>query len=137
MLEEGSFTMNRLGSILGMSPKGIVRTIAILALFLSIWTRPTMSQTQGLSPSIMPENEVELQSDPPFVATCMARIENDAEKLGWRFGNSILTRSDNWGLVWRVDFHTKSEPADSTSVNRVVCWRRPSEDGIAVAFFFG
>jgi hypothetical protein len=67
----------------------------------------------------------------------MARIANDAEQQGWRFGNSILTRSDTWGLVWRIDFQIKDQPTDWPTVNRIVCWRPPGQDGIAATFAFG
>lgn len=96
-----------------------------------------MSQSDDLSPSLAPENEAELPSDPTFVDACMTRIAQHAEQFGWRFGNSTLTRSDHWGLVWRVDFKTKDGPAESPFVNRVVCWQRPGDSSIAVEFAFG
>jgi hypothetical protein len=93
-----------------------------------------MSQLQDMIPSVAPENELEVPDDPSFVATCMAWIADDAERLGWRFGNSTLTQSDKWGLVWRVDFRTKNQSEQSASVKRVLCWRRPGEDDVGIAF---
>ena len=70
-----------------------------------------MSESEALHPGAVPENEIELPNDPSFVAACIASIEDHVEKFGWRFGNSILTRHEHRGLVWRVDIQTKHESA--------------------------
>jgi len=35
----------------------------------------------------------------------------------------IVTRSPEWGLVFRADFHLGGEPA-SEYVNRLICWTK-------------
>jgi hypothetical protein len=81
-------------------------------------------------PSGVPEkNEIEIPNDPSFVAACIASIADDAERLGWRLGNSILTWHHHWGLVWRVDILTRHDSVQRAS--RYICWRPPDmEDGI-------
>jgi hypothetical protein len=53
-----------------------------------------------------PQGEIVLadEDEPLFVAACKAVIVDEAERFGWSLGNSLLTRSAKWGLVWRVDF---------------------------------
>ena len=116
---------------------GIVLLAAVVAVFVPILGDQAMSQSQDISPSLVPQSELRVSNAPSFVASCMARITPDVEKFSWRIGNSILTQSDQWGLVWRADFQTKAESEQSRYVNRVVCWRRPGETDVAAAFAFG
>jgi hypothetical protein len=90
-----------------------------------------------LFPSMEPGNEEPRTSDASFVDACMARIADDAEKLGWQFGNSVLSSNDKWGLVWRADFEVKNQSMEQGYVNRVICWSALGDDGIGVAFAVG
>jgi hypothetical protein len=89
-----------------------------------------MSPSELDNPSGVPEkDEIEIPNDPVFVTACIASIAEDAERIGWRLGNSILTRHPHWGLVWRVDILTKHDSGQRAS--RYICWRPPDmEDGI-------
>lgn len=50
--------------------------------------------------------------------------QDEAKALHWRIGKSLLTRSDRWGLVWRVNVQTLGM-AGSRRVSRVVYWGDP------------
>jgi hypothetical protein len=88
-----------------------------------------MTDSDSLFPDIVPgKSEIEVPNEPSFVAACMADIADHVERCGLRFGNSILTRHDRWGLVWRVDILAEHESGRTT---RYICWRPPDmEDGI-------
>lgn len=97
---------------------------------LSLQGYVVMNPSELYHPSGVPEkNEIEMPNDPSFVAACLASVVDDAERLGWRLGNSILTRHPHWGLVWRVDILKTDESAQWA--RRYLCWRPPDmEDGI-------
>ncbi len=62
----------------------------------------------------------------------MSHFADEAKKYGWRFGNSMLTRSGEWGLVWRIDFELPSRRPQAENlvlVNRIVCWRKSGPEG--------
>ena len=96
-----------------------------------------MSQASELFPNPVPQNEVVLLSEPLFTEACKSHIADAAEKLGWLLGNSMLTRNENWGLVWRVDFATPSDSANSALVNRAICWGGSDGKDIGTAVVFG
>jgi hypothetical protein len=56
--------------------------------------------------------------------------------LDWRFGKSVLTRSAEWGLVWRIYFVVAKSFDEAKTVNRAICWRAPHSDGVATATVF-
>ena len=87
-----------------------------------------MTETDHILPALAPsDDEVVLPADPSFESECMAAISDSAKELKWQFKNSILTRSEKWGLVWRVDFETPGVSASTGFINRVACWRLPEE----------
>jgi hypothetical protein len=88
-------------------------------------------------PNPTPQHETVVNDDPAFVEACMARIAEDVERQGWRLGKSIVTRSKEWGLVWRVDFEIQGGPYGSNRVDRVICWRSPDSEDIGLAVVFG
>jgi hypothetical protein len=95
-----------------------------------------MKQSELDHPNLMPENEVEVPDDTSFVALCMADIADHAKRFGWRFGDSILTRHHQWGLVWRVDIQSGHASAQSNLMYRFICWRPPDmTDGIGGTVF--
>jgi hypothetical protein len=92
-----------------------------------------MSQESTFGPNLAPsQGEVVLPDDPSFTEGCMSHFADAAQRFGWRFGKSILTRSSEWGLVWRVDFELASVPpgGDLGLVNRIVCWRKSEPEGV-------
>jgi hypothetical protein len=87
-----------------------------------------MKREEHACPGTAPENETTVLSDPKFIEQC--KIDLEAEALGWRFGASLLTRSDNWGLIWRADILTRRNTRA-----RVAIWRRPGTNGFGTAYF--
>lgn len=89
-------------------------------------------------PGPTPQDETVIDGNASFIEACKAAIAKDAEQFDWCFGNSILTRSKDGCLVWRVDFQTP-RPGTPGLVNRVVCWQLAGSDhdGLAKAFLFG
>lgn len=81
-----------------------------------------MNQKPGLYPSAVPKGETVVAGNPIFVNACMSIVSIDASSLGWRLGKSILTHSDVWGLVWRIDFQVPDQSADLELINRFICW---------------
>jgi hypothetical protein len=116
------------------------RTVVFLALFLLTVPGQAMSQETPFRPNLAPaQDEVVLPDDPSFTEACMSQIADSAKKFDWRFGKSILTRSSEWGLVWRMDFELPTLPpgGDLGLVNRVTCWRKSELDGFGVVYSFG
>jgi hypothetical protein len=86
-------------------------------------------------PSLAPQDDEVLTEDPSFVEFWMSRFADRAQKFDWRFGHSVLTRSSQWGLVWRVDFELGNLRASDTGlVNRLVCWGKWEMDGTIASF---
>jgi hypothetical protein len=80
-------------------------------------------------PSVVPDNEVEVPDETAFIALCMADMAEHAERVGWRFGESLLTRHPEFGLVWRVDIKTRDETSQSPCRSRYIFWRPPDMTG--------
>jgi hypothetical protein len=92
-----------------------------------------MTDTSKWHPSSTPQDEIALDDESSFVDECMARIADDVERFGWRLGKSIVTRSNEWGLVWRVDL---LETPSLGRIRRIICWRPPGSDGTGLAIVY-
>ena len=91
-----------------------------------------MDESSKCFPNVTPLHET-VVDDPSFVEACMARIAADLESRGWRLGKSIVTRSQEWGLVWRVDL---LGTALLGRIRRIICWRQMSKEDIGFAFVY-
>jgi hypothetical protein len=88
-------------------------------------------------PGPVPQDETAISDQASFIEACKAVVTRDAEQFGWSFGNSIVTRSKDGCLVWRVDFDTPRTAGQIRDVvNRVVCWQPPGSDDISLAVLF-
>jgi len=84
-------------------------------------------------PSWVPaDDEVVLDTDSNgFVeGFCKPYIADRVEKLGYRYGNSLLTWSNQYGLIWRVDrigpdYREQYRHPDDHTVSRDMMWRLP------------
>ncbi len=92
-----------------------------------------MDDVSKLFPGATPQHETVLNDAPSFVEACRAQIADDAERIGWRFGKSIVTRSKEWGLVWRVDL---LGPAVLGRTQRIVCWRQLGSTDVGFAYVY-
>jgi len=108
-----------------------VSTIVVLwfACILATSGADAMKNSDQLFPPLVPKDEVVLTPDPIFEAECKAEISDQAREFKWQFGTSLLTKSEDWGIVWRMDFDIPGVPASSGLINRVICWRTPEESG--------
>jgi hypothetical protein len=113
------------------------RALIVAIALLAIGVQTAMCQSENHLPQMEPQNELMAPSETAFVEECKARISDDAKKFGWIFGNSIVTRSDKWGLIWRVDFFLPGDEKRRGLINRIICWRAANEEGISAAFAFG
>jgi hypothetical protein len=87
------------------------------------------------TPPMVPDRETVVADEPFFVDACKAAFADAAQRLGWSFGKSLLTQSQKWGLVWRVDFVIPGHPTNSRWINRAMCWGNAGGvEGMAVAF---
>jgi hypothetical protein len=88
-------------------------------------------------PSAPADDEARIELDPAFEADCMLALAENASQNKWQFKNSLFTRSEKWGLIWRVDFVT---PVGSKAgrTNRATCWRLPDQarDNIGILIDF-
>ena len=96
-----------------------------------------MNEIQKLFPSPESDGEAAVAESPAFVTACNSIVSDRATALGWRLGKSILTHSDVWGLVWRIDFQAKGHPEGSHYVNRVICWGSADGRVLGTATVFG
>lgn len=83
-----------------------------------------------LFPSAAPDGETPVSDNPAFVGACMARISEDAKKVGWRLGNSVLTHSGTWGFVFRIDLYSEYHTPKSKWITRYIYWSAETHDQI-------
>ncbi|MGA0601459.1 hypothetical protein ACO2Q3_12215 [Caulobacter sp. KR2-114] len=82
---------------------------------------------QYFEPPPSPGDEPRLPSDTSGVAArCESQGREMAARLGWKFVRSIVTRNDDWGVVWRADVAPEADP--STWI-RESCWLRHGPGG--------
>jgi hypothetical protein len=89
-----------------------------------------MNERQQLCPGPVPESETVVADNPAFVSACVSLASSQAASRGWRLGKSLLTHSDVWGFIWRIDFQLKEQDQDSKSVSRLVFWSAEDNDAI-------
>jgi hypothetical protein len=96
--------------------------------------------TEHFPPMAPDSEELVLPSDPEFERACLVSVSHMAEKQKWRYKNSILTRSEKWGLIWRVDFEILDSYHSGSAVNRIIFFKLPdarldeAASGICTAF---
>ena len=93
--------------------------------------------TERMYPGPEPDGETPASENPAFVSACRSIVSERASALGWRLEKSILTHSDVWGLVWRIDFKARGHPEGSHYVNRVICWGSADGTVLGTATVFG
>lgn len=91
-----------------------------------------MDEVQKLYPGLEPDGEPVVGDARAFVDACMARVSEDATKLGWRLGGSVLRQSDEWVLVFRIDILRPA--ASSGVVSRYIMWGSADGEILGTAF---
>lgn len=75
--------------------------------------------------------------DRAFAGKCLSIVEDRfavESWQSWQLGQTSLTRSSKWGLVWRADFSILSE-GRWHSCNRVLCWENADGTPILMIAF--
>jgi hypothetical protein len=92
----------------------------------------TQAQEPYEFPPIVPDGEA-VTEEPSVTATCSEQVREFTKH--WQLGQPLLTRSDKWGLVWRVDF---TMPGESLAplINRIICWQEPG-GGVVITVAIG
>jgi hypothetical protein len=91
-----------------------------------------MNDTERMYPLAEPDKET-AADNPAFVSACLARVAVIAARTGERFGNYVLTYSDIWGFVFRIDMLIESEIQYPSLAQRYICWSGDQDDSIAGA----
>lgn len=88
-------------------------------------------------PSLVPDGETKVEDNAAFLAACSSKASSFATAHGWYLGGSVLTHSDKWGLVYRIDYRIKGQTPNSSVVNRFICWATPGGEILGMAFLCG
>ena len=89
-----------------------------------------MNEIEQFDPGPKPDGETVVAENPTFVSACMAVASSDVASIGGRLGKSLLTHSDIWGFIWRVDFLINYLGQDGRFVIRFVCWSAEDNDAV-------
>jgi hypothetical protein len=73
------------------------------------------------TPRIAPANEQQAQA-PEFETACLNSVMISGLGRSVVLGRRLVTRSTQFGLVWRADFGPREQDG---LINRIVCWQRP------------
>ena len=87
-----------------------------------------VTEAQGadsLPPVVPATGELVVINEPLFSAECLLFLESKDVAKNWKLGKPLLTRTDRWGAVWRVDFEIGADHVLALT-NRIVCWRNSS-----------
>jgi len=80
------------------------------------------AQDSGIaSPPLEPIDEAAEHEHASFSARCQALIVSFLAKTDWQLRRDLVTRSAEWGLIWRGDYVIVDLPAPQL-VNRIMCW---------------
>ncbi len=84
-----------------------------------------------MHPGPEPDGETPVSDNPAFVSACMSVVLRDAAVMGCRLGSYILTHSDVWGFVFRIDLQSKYRIQSSKPTHRFICWSAEEDDKVA------
>ena len=106
--------------------RGTLSAILVSSLVVAVMLGTSMdTYAQGVeSPSLDPDGQIVTADNTAFTEKCLSLIDKFSLGKNWRLRQPLLTRSEKWGVVWRVDF-TISDADSSHLVNRIVCWEVP------------
>ena len=97
--------------------------LATVWLLLSVGvTMNTRADEPQSIPPIAAEGEKVLPEDTTFTAECLLPWNDFITRMRWVLGTALVTQSEQWGDILRVDFKIPGEDL-SPLVNRLICWR--------------
>jgi hypothetical protein len=105
--------------------KGMLGPSLILAVCALLSIGSAMASEFDDFPPLEPKNETRLIGDDGFVAECLSEIfsSNHIYREKGNIVNFLVTRSDKFGYVLRLDFQRE---AQKQFVNRIMCWQGPN-----------
>ena len=65
---------------------------------------------------------VDADANAAFVREAREVAEQEAERLNWTLGGSLLTQNEKFGLIWRIDFVARDLALPGGEVFRWICW---------------
>ncbi len=75
------------------------------------------------SEKVVPDN-------PKFIAECKSQAGYDMSR--WVIYKSVLTLTEKWGLVWRLDY---SDPSYRIGfINTLVCWKQVTGEWVILRY---
>jgi hypothetical protein len=105
-------------------PKIVPFVSLFLLLFLVVTTNAQSEELDPIPP-VAPEGEKIIAENSSFAEDCLSLYDKLIKRSKWVLGTSLVTQSERWGEIFRVDFKI---PEDDLSplVNRLICWRTPA-----------
>lgn len=88
---------------------------------------PTLSQK---------DDEVRVKNQ-QFDKQCRIHFQGIAERQEWQIRTVVITRSPQWGLIWRADFDVAGIKNRTRMLNRLVCWEATGRNGLSSNIAFG
>jgi hypothetical protein len=95
----------------------------------------TQAQDADSTPALIPEGGEVVSDNTSFVTACLLEATKLPVSSGWELGLPVLTRSEKWGEICRVDFRIKDTNL-APLVNRIMCWRN-ADDGLSIMYAIG
>jgi hypothetical protein len=95
-----------------------------------------MYDTRGMCPGPEPDGETPASENPAFLSACMSNASDHAAAKGWRLGKFILTHSDVWGFVFRIDIQSKYQVQHFEFSHRFVYWSAEEDDTVVGSALF-
>ncbi len=108
-----------------MRPNILPLLAIVLSLFLATPTLAEEDPRMFPFPPLDPINETVVRKSDAFVQECKSFFDKAGYTDRYTLGTSLITKSDEWGLVYRVDFLV---PGLNTAnkVNRLICQKNAS-----------
>lgn len=73
-----------------------------------------------VTPPLEPSEEATEHEHASFSARCQVLIASFLANTNWEFRGDLVTRSAEWGLIWRGDYAVAD--ISPQLVNRIMCW---------------
>ena len=107
---------------------GIIASIALIACTPPKPPAPIATPayvTIDGDPPVVPWKETVVDDGGTFREICLTRLREVPTKLGWAWGDELLTQTPELAFIWRRDFTTPRD-TDPTRLHRVICSLLPS-----------
>jgi hypothetical protein len=89
-----------------------------------------LNRSERICPAPEPDGETPVPENPAFLSACMRKISTRAALSGARLGKSLLTHSEIWGFVFRIDIQSKAKAQNPEFNHRFICWSAEEDDAV-------